>query len=139
MLKDVVEGIKLTREEKLIAEARGNGPSFEDLPVSAREVLVDEIMLRIASICGCSLPNTEFFAKYIADEISIFILKFGYGNLAGEEIFLAFRINCVRLEPVHFTGNCVNVDHISKVLAYYFDLRNLLDKKIKNKIDGYEL
>lgn len=96
-------------------------------------------MLKIASICGCALPNTEFFAQYIAEEIGIFVNDMGYGNLTVDEIVLAFRLNIAGEESIPFTGVCVNVDYIAKVLRAYFEKRQLLDGILKNKIDGYEL
>jgi hypothetical protein len=105
-------------------------------------------MLRVAAICGCALPNTEFFAKFIAEEITNFILCFGYADLTLEEILLAFRFNAKagmkypngeQIEPIFFTGCCVNVDYIAKVLANYMSIRIFLDRKLQNKIDGYEL
>jgi hypothetical protein len=123
----------------MIAEARGNGPSFDDMLLVDREVACDEIMLRIASIYGCALPNTDFFAKYISEEILQFIMKFGYSDHTLEEILLAFRLNCRSQDYVQFTGICVNVDFISRVLATYSEARSLFENKLKNKIDGYEL
>lgn len=133
----------MTTAEKMVCEARGSGVSFEDMDKDDREVASDEIMLRIASICGCALPNTDFFAKYISEEIEHFIMKFGYSGYTLEEIILAFRLNSggygVGYDHVQFTGVCVNVDFIAKVLINYSEVRKTLENKIKNKIDGYEL
>jgi len=129
----------MTSAEKMIAEARGKALSFEDMDKDDREAASDEIMLRIASICGCALPNTDFFAKYISEEIELFIMNFGYSEFTLEEIILAFRLNAGGTDQIHFTGVCVNVDFISKVLSNYSEMRKTLDNKIKNKIDGYEL
>ena len=105
-------------------------------------------MLRVASICGCALPNTEFFARFIAEEIATFILDFGYEELTLEELLLAFRFNAkggmkypsgTEVDQVPFFGNCVNVDYIAKVLSNYMVFRKVLDRKLQNKIDGYEL
>lgn len=139
MLKELIEGVNLSQPEKLIAVARGNGPSFDDLQPSDREVAIDKIMLRIAAICGCALPNTSFFAQIIADEISTYITDHCYGVLTVDEIILAFRFNSARSEPVVFTGVCVNVDFIAKVLRFYGEKRTLFENRLKNKIDGYEL
>ena len=129
----------MTRAERMVVEARGKAHSFEDMQKDDREAASDEIMLRIASICGCALPNTDFFAKYISEEIENFIMNFGYSEFTLEEIILAFRLNACVSDQVHFTGFCVNVDFISKVLSNYSDFRKTLENKIKNKIDGYEL
>jgi len=123
----------------MVADARANAPSFEDICLEDREVLMDEIVLRIASICGCALPNTEFFARYIADEIERYILNFGYGGYTAEEIILAFRLNSNTRDPIYFSGVCLNVDYIAKVLFAYSEIRKIFESKIKNKIDGYEL
>lgn len=108
-------------------------------------------MLRGAAICGCNLPDTDFFAKFIAEEITAFILEFGYKELTLGEIILAFRINAkgnfknyinfvgLDIEQIVFYGNCMNVDYVAKVLSNYLTIRNLLDRKLQNKIDGYEL
>jgi hypothetical protein len=106
---------------------------------------IDQIMLRGAAISGCIVPGTEFFAEIIAEEITVFILDFGYRDLAYDEVLLALRINSkggyryptgIELEPVSFYGNCFNVDYLAKVLVNYMAIRNLLDRKLQNIIDG---
>jgi len=140
--------VKLTSTEEKIVQARHSGFSFCQLDDSDLKLSVDQIMLRVAGICGCALPNTEFFARFIAEEIATFILDFGYEELTLEEILLAFRLNAKgglkyangeSAEQIVFFGNCVNVDYIAKVLANYMGFRKILDRKIQNKIDGYEL
>ena len=140
--------VTLTKAEQKIVESRMVGLSFGQLDEDDSKLAVDQIMLRVAAICGCALPNTEFFAKFIAEEITNFILEFGYADLTLEEILLAFRFNAraglkypngEQIETVFFTGNCVNVDYIAKVLANYMSIRVILDRKLQNKIDGYEL
>jgi hypothetical protein len=148
LLKDLVGTTNLTKPEQKIIESRFVGYSFSQLDEDDGKLAVDQIMLRVAAICGCALPNTEFFAKFIAEEITKFILDFGYSDLTLEEILLAFRFNArgglkypngATIDPVFFTGCCVNVDYIAKVLANYMALRTQLDRKLQNKIDGYEL
>jgi len=103
-------------------------------------------MLRGAAVSGCVVPGTEFFAEIIAEELTAFILEFGYKDLTYDEIILALRINSkggykyptgVDLEPVVFFGNCFNVDYFSKILSNYMVIRTLLDRKLQNVIDGY--
>lgn len=148
MLKDLADTIKLTKTERRIIDARLVGVSFSQLSEKEVKFTVDQIMLRVAAICGCALPNTEFFAKFISEEISKFILDFSYGDLTLEEILLAFRLNSYGglrfssgepMNTIAFTGNCVNVDYIAKILSNYISIRNFLDRKLQNKIDGYEL
>ena len=65
--------------------------------------------------------------------ISIFFKDFGYEYLTLEEILLAFRLNVMpTAEKVQFTGTCVNVDFISKVINEYLNTRKLLDRKLQN-------
>lgn len=105
---------------------------------------IDQIMLRGAAICGCPLPQTEFFAGFIADELSIFINEFGYGEFTYEEILLALRLNSkgglstpsgINITQVEFSGTCFNVDYMAKVLSNYLSLRKFLDGRFKNEID----
>jgi hypothetical protein len=134
--------VQMTAAEKKICKARQVGYSFCQLDDDDRRVAVDQIMIRAAAICGCVLPTTEFFATFIAEEISIFILEFGYEELTLEEILLSFRLNAkdnADIDYVSFVGNCINVDYVAKVLGRYNIQRKLLDRKFQNKIDGYEL
>lgn len=133
-------------EEKVI-EARLTGLSFCQIEESKLRWHIDQIMLRGAAISGCIVPGTEFFAEIIGEELSEFILNFGYKDLTYAEILLALRINSkggykyptgIELEPVVFFGNCFNVDYFSKVLSNYMAIRNMLDRKLQNVIDGYK-
>lgn len=146
MLGDLVGEIKLTEAERKIIDSRLKGISFSNLELV--DTLVDEMILRLVSICGCNLPNTDIFARFIADEISKFILEFGYSEYTMDEILLAFRLNArggnkhpngEEIERVPFFGNCLNVDYVARVLENYRTIRNLLDRKLQNKLDGYEL
>lgn len=130
----------------LIFEARENGLSFCELDETDMRYAIDQIMFKGAAIFGCALPNTEMFAKYISDEIRDYILEFGYGELTVSEIILAFKMNIGseiknplgdNLKCVEFYGNSINVSFIGKVLSNYMIIRNNLDTRIKNQIDGY--
>jgi hypothetical protein len=105
------------------------------------------LSIRISAIAGCNLPKTDFFSSVISEEIMHYILNFGYQELTVEEILLAFRLNShgYRYETgeymvmVNFTGHCLNVDYVSKVLSNYMTMRKICERKIQNQIDGYEL
>jgi len=103
-------------------------------------------MFRGAAICGCTLPQTEIFAKFIAEEIENFILNFGYEEFTESEILLAMQVNAFDkiknpmgedLEQVVFSGISFNVVYLAKILKNYKIIRENLDKKIKNQLDGY--
>ena len=107
---------------------------------------IDQIMFRGAAISGCSLPQTEFFAGFIAEELLVFINEFGYSEYTFDEIILALRFNSMGglkrssgedIEQVDFLGSCFNVNYISRVLSNYALVRNQLDRKLQNQLDGY--
>lgn len=136
--------MKLTEIEKMIIESRLAGESFVDLP--DKKYSCDQIMLKGAAISGCPLPQTEFFADIIGDQICEFIEKFGFAELTMNEIILALQMNSkgglrfpsgVSVDQIPFVGNCFNIDFLSKVLSNYLILRNILDQKFKNFIDGH--
>lgn len=138
--------IKLNDFEEKVIDARLNGLSFCQIDEDKLRWCTDQIMLRGAAISGCTIPGTEFFAEIISEELRNYILNFGYKDLSYEEILLALRINSkggykypsgIDLEPVAFFGNCFNVDYFSKVLNNYMAIRNMLDRKLQNIIDGY--
>jgi hypothetical protein len=137
----------LVKFEDKIVEARLDGFSFNQIEENKLRWHVDQIMLRGAAISGCAIPATEFFAEIISEELSSFILNFGYEELTYAEILLALRINSkggykypsgIEIEPVVFFGNCFNIDYFSKVMSNYMAIRNLLDRKLQNFIDGHE-
>lgn len=132
-------------EDKII-KARCDGISFCEMADWQLRNSIDQIMLRGAAIAGCALPQTDFFAGFIAEEFIVFINEFGFSEFTLNEILLALRINSrggvktpsgLEIEQVAFTGVCINVDYLSKILSNYCSLRNYLDRKFENKIDGY--
>lgn len=137
----------MTPVEAKIIKARQEGPSFCEISSEEVRVQIDQIMLRGAAIYGCALPQTEFFAEFIAKELEAMITQFGYGELTVAEILLALRLNCINntkypsgvdAEKILFTGHSFNVNFIVSVLEKYMTLRTLLDRKIQNLIDGFE-
>lgn len=141
-----VIGLNLSDFERRIINARIDGVSFSQIEQDNVRWHIDQLMLRGAAICGCKLPSTEFFAEIIADELTELIVNFGYSELTYLELLLAMRINAkggfkfpsgLDLETISFFGNSFNVDYYSKVLNNYMTIRNLLDRKLQNFIDGY--
>ncbi len=137
---------RLTKQEEQIVQARNIGLSFCELDDLRMRVVIDQIMFRGAAISGCTLPMTETFATFIAEEISSFILDFGYEELTQEEFLLALRINAFGkiknpagedFDQVQFSGNNISVVYLGKILKNYMVLRNNLDRKIQNQLDGY--
>lgn len=137
----------LSLVEKKIIDARLNGLSFLELDKKELQLSTDQIILRCSAIYGCEMPYTELFANVLSEEIISFVNGFLYGSLTLAEIILAMEINlpqtfllsnAVELEEVNFSGRCVNVCFIAKVLKNYKLLRNSLDRKIQNQIDGHQ-
>lgn len=147
MLKEIEKEIKkLTEVEVKIISARSVGLSFCEIKPSDIRAIIDQVMLKGAAIYGCTLPQTEFFASFIADELEAIILGYGFSELTESEIILALRLNCIsgirfpsglEIEKVVFSGSTFNVYFISNVLEKYMRIRNMLDSKIKNQIDGH--
>lgn len=137
---------KPTERERQIAEARNSGLSFCELDDVDRRVALDQIIFRATAIAGCMLPQTDMFATFISDEISKHILGFGFSEYTLDEILLALQFNATGniknpsgedLEQVDFFGACVNVIYLGKILRNYKVLRDNLDRKIQNQLDGY--
>jgi len=136
----------LNNTELAVLNARLTGVSFCQIDDFKKSWHIDQIMLKAAAIAGCSLPNTDFFANVIAEELTHFILNLNKGELTYEEILLSLRLNStggyrfpsgLEMEQITFFGNCFNIDYFSKVAANYMLVRNQLDRKLQNFIDGY--
>jgi hypothetical protein len=136
----------LSKNEKKIIEARCESSPMSEIDIDVLKLQLDQIMLRGAAISGCCLPNTDFFAEIISDEVKHLLLDFEYSDFTYDEVILAMRLNSVGgmrypsgdfMEQVNFHGNCFNGDYIAKILANYQILRNNLDRKFQNQIDGY--
>jgi len=138
---------KLTEVEIKILEARQDGFSFAQLDKAHVRLAADKIILKAAAICGCPTPETDFFAEILTTEIDDYINQFGFGELTVSEIILSMRLNTSHnlKKPPHlevfaiaFSGACINVDFLSKMLGNYLIYRNSLDRKLQNFIDGHE-
>lgn len=138
--------LKVSPIEEKIIDARCSGMSFSEMSDIECRCAIDQIMFRGAAISGCTLPQTEFFAEFIAEEIFVFLQEFGFSEYTYEEVILALRLNSkgdlrrssgVEIEQVTFFGACFNVNYISKVLTNYSIIRLQLDRKFENQLDGY--
>lgn len=108
--------------------------------------MCDQIIVKGAALYGCDMPQTEFFASILSQELSDYLLQFGYEDFTLDEIILAMRMNANGnfinplgddIDQVQFFGNFIHINFISKVLKGYSVLRNNLESKFKNHIDGY--
>lgn len=148
LVMDIWEELpRQTDYEKKIIQARHEGVSFCELSELDQRIAIDQIMFRGAASSGCSLPQTEMFAQFIAEEISKLLLNFGFEEYTLQELLLAFLFNSMGdiknptgndLEQVQFHGNCINLVYLAKVFKNYQVLRNNLDAKLKNLIDGHQ-
>jgi len=137
---------KITKVETKIVEARNEGLSIGQL----NEVdFINDILnalISISAITGHSLPEEQFIAKRLNEELRTQLLDYGYSDLTMAEIVLAFRLNCLcnlkypsgsEVISTEIFGRFINVDYITKVLNTYRTLRMMLDNQLKNIIDGY--
>lgn len=137
---------KKNKFDLLISDARSEGLSFCEMSSSEMRYAIDQIMFRGAAVCGCPLPQTELFAKFIAEEIESYILNFGFNELTLNEVVLAFKMNIGHkiknslgedLTCVEFYGNTINVSFIGKVLSNYMVIRKGIEARIINQLEGY--
>lgn len=138
--------IKLTKIENMIISLRLEGNSIETIEIKKLSGYFDSIIVRISAITGIKLPETNSFKEVLIKEMLSFLLNFGYENLTMEEIIFAFNLNAkgglrypsgTDIEPVALFGEHLSVDYVSKVLANYMAIRNLLDMKFINEISGF--
>lgn len=129
-----------------IIDARKKGLSIGQMDDDGLRYVCDQIIVRGAALYGCDMPQTEFFAEVLSKEFSDYLLDFGYDNLTLEEIILAMRMNAngnfinplgEDINQTAFFGNFIHVSFLCKVLHGYMVLRNNLETKFKNHIDGY--
>lgn len=134
-------------EKKIIHKRIYGGLSFCQLSKDEKLLAADEIIIQCVSICGCQLHQSEKLSETLTESLSHFINDFGYENLTIAEIILALQINNapdlkfpsgLEIEHIPFIGYYANVSYIAKVLHNYTTIRNLLDRKFQNQIDGYE-
>lgn len=136
----------LTEVDYKVLDARCEGISLFEYSVDKLNELFDEVILRVAAISGAKVPADTFFIEILKQEVISFLIKFGYSGLTISEILLAFQINSkinikypigIDANHIEITGDCINVDYISQVLYPYMTIRNLLDRKLENSINGY--
>jgi hypothetical protein len=130
-----------------VINARLEGKAFSEMTESETRVAIDQIILRCSADVGCDLPFTDMFANVLSEQIILFIDNCGYLNYTLKEILLCLQINlmhplpsylAVEVDEVKFSGRCVNVSFMSKTLNNYKLIRNQLDRKLQNFIDGYQ-
>jgi hypothetical protein len=146
-LTDIRKGIKTwTPTENKILDARCGGVAFRSTSGEIRKTFLDDIMLSGAAATGCALPNTDFFANVISNEIDYMLENFVEQDIAASEVILALRMNSqadlkipkgVEYEQVPFSGYCFHITFLSQVLSNYLRVRNFIDRKLQNAIDGY--
>ena len=138
--------IKKSPTELKIIEARKIGMSISEMDESSLRFATDEIIVKGAAIYGCDMPQTEFFAAKLSDEIVAYLLEFGFENLTTREVLLALRMNAQgdiknplgeNLVQVDFYGSFIHISFLAKVLNNYMVIRNNLERKFQNHIDGY--
>lgn len=121
--------------------------SFSQLTKDEQLLASDQIIAQCVAVYGCQLPQSEKVSETLTKELANYILGFGYENLTVGEIVLAIRFNVLfdsrlpsglEIEIVPFTMPYANVSFVAKVLHNYMVIRNYLDRKFQNQIDGYE-
>lgn len=140
--------VKLTYWERRIVKNRIRGHSFAQISPESMQVEVDRLILKIASLYGCNVPQSDIHASMLCSLFRNFIEETEYQEYTPNEVELAllFNVNekieipaATEYERVQFSGNTPNLNFVSSVLYNYSLLRNQLDKKIKMFLDGHEI
>jgi len=127
-------------------DARLTGFSISQLSENDLRIASDKIIIRCSVLTGCEMPFTEFYAAALTEQILEIFVKFGFDKLTLAEILLAMEMNWMKYvqlpsgdyaDEIRFEGKTVNVSFITKVLYKYMMIRNFLDRKLENHIDGY--
>jgi len=154
----------LSEIEKRIIEARSTGLSISEYSDSTIKREIGHMIVKISIISGHKIPHVpeeepkkkksnkkadddddEPLQYILADEVIFFLKEHGYENFTIEELLTAFRINCSstlkypsELEATHVNvfGEFMSVDYISQVMKNYWILRERLDRKLCNAVDG---
>ena len=146
MLRELKETskLRLKETENKIISARLDGVSLNQLPETELKLDIDLLIFKICAISGADIPKTDFFADILSTEISKFLIGYGFSELTAEEILCAFRFNAFgicypsgdSIDKVFFKG-VLSVNLLATVINNYKCLRDSLDRKFKNEIEGY--
>lgn len=130
--------------EHKIIKARCNGFSINQLSAQDFKLDTDLLVFKLCAISGADLPGTDFFADIISTELMKYLIDFGYSEFSIEEVLLAFRLNAQGFnypngesaDKVIFKG-VLNINLLATVLNNYKILRDCLDRKFQNELEGY--
>jgi len=140
-----VENLKLNSWDKLIYDARVSGIGLFEYEENDMNTTILDLVLRISVISGANLPQNDNLIEMLESELKKSLIAFKFTNLSIDEVLLAFRFNCVtdcyidldvEVNYVQPPTN-LNVDYILKVLYNYRKHRHSFERKIQNKLDGY--
>lgn len=123
-----------------------NGIPVCDMDEKQLRTTADQIILKCSAYTGAELPATDFFADTLSEAIISFVLNMGYGDLNENEIIFSMEMNLthvhrlpggMQLQQFEFSGRCVNLTFIANVLSNYMAVRNHIERRFQNLIDGY--
>jgi len=103
------------------------------------------LLVKVCAISGAELPPTDFFSNILSNEFIKFLFDFGYADYNIEEFLLSFRLNANgmkypsgdMMDKIYFK-KCMSINLAADVFGNYRILRNTMDTRLKNLIDGYE-
>lgn len=145
-LKDLPKQISLTELDMKIISARCSGKSISSFQ---KEKLIEGFR-SVASSCivlyGFFPINNENQMALLVSEMYSYFTKMDFDHLNFPEYHLALQLNAkgnlkipvgVDLDQVRASSNTLNVKFISDVMCLYLEMRNNLDRKLQNLIDGF--
>lgn len=149
MLKDFdYSEQRLAIIEKQVLEARQVGFSLFQIEESEFKAFVCALVFKISAMTGIKLPKELEYIEELEYELGKHLLENTYRELSTEEVHLALRVNLpypltalrfpsgIEIDRVEPQGDCVSVEYVSLVLRNYKVIRNAIDRKLQNFIDG---
>lgn len=142
--------VKLKLIETLIIDIRGDQDaiSFCEMTADERQIAWDNILFNGTAFTGCLVPTSDILASKISNQISNYIFSFGYKDYTAEEVNLALQLNAhnnfeelsmLDLKVVEFAGSHFNLNYLASVLGNYKKIRDFIDRKFQNFLDGYDI
>lgn len=119
--------------------------SFYQLTSVEQQAVSFEFIFKASAISGIKLPTNEHLINITESELSKYILSFGFKELNEQEFGVALQINLpkyfsypsgINLSEIEPFGDVLSVSYLGKILLNYQVIRNMVDRKLKNFIDG---
>lgn len=120
----------------------------DNIPINENKLNTEKsltLIVKSTTIMGFKIIPNEMFITDLSESIIEFLIDFRYDGLSWEEIYLAIRINGFsdkkQLSRIEFDYTPMETPHfniafLSSCLSSYMNVRNIVQSKIENMING---